>query len=79
MENKIKHSQDLQLREVEIANFQDSLKASAILGRIVNGQPATENQFPHQCAVLSPVGSGFSVCGGSIISTLWVLTGKSFI
>jgi len=58
--------------KVQFATFQDSVKAG--LGRIVNGQPAQANQIPHQCSVLSPVGGGFSVCGGSIISAGWVLT-----
>ncbi|KAJ6642568.1 Serine protease 3 [Pseudolycoriella hygida] len=64
----------VKLKEIEISTFQDSVRASTVLGRIVNGQPATENQIPHQCAILSPVGNGFSVCGGSIISAGWVLT-----
>lgn len=74
-EIELKCSQGQQLREVEISRFQDSQRASA-LGRIVSGQPAIENQFPYQCSVLSPVGVGFSVCGGSIISSGWVLTGR---
>ncbi|XP_037039762.1 brachyurin-like [Bradysia coprophila] len=69
----IAYGSSAKLREVEISRFQDSKKASA-LGRIVSGQPANENQFPYQCSVLSPVGAGFSVCGGSIISSGWVLT-----
>lgn len=66
----------IQLPKVAISSYQNSSKASTAIGRIINGQPATENQIPHQCAVLSPIGGGFAVCGGSIISTGYVLTGK---
>lgn len=75
------HSQYLQIPKIQISTFRESVRAAAnrnqpALGRIVNGQPATENQIPHQCAVLSPIGRAFSLCGGSIISDSWVLTGK---
>lgn len=40
----------------------------------MNGSPATANQFPHQVSVLAPVTGGFSVCGGSLISSEWVIT-----
>jgi len=60
--------------KVDISTFQDSLKASRSLGRIVNGSPATANQIPHQASVLAPVTGGFNVCGGSVISNLWILT-----
>lgn len=42
--------------------------------RIANGSPASNNQFPHQVSILSPSGSGSTVCGGSLISRDWVLT-----
>lgn len=64
----------LQFPKVPITTFRNSAKASA--SRIANGLPATENQIPHQCAILSPVGGAFAICGGSIISNEWVLTGK---
>ncbi|XP_055693976.1 brachyurin-like [Lutzomyia longipalpis] len=41
--------------------------------RIVNGQPAATNQFPHQATVFSTNNNatgGF--CGGSLISPIWV-------
>ena len=42
--------------------------------RVANGHAAGANQIPHQCSVLAPIGGGFSVCGGSVISANWVLT-----
>lgn len=46
-----------------------------IEGRIVNGFPATANQFPWQVGLrMTGTGGGTSVCGGSIISNTWVLT-----
>lgn len=74
----------MQLPKVEISKFPKLLKAATAVGgfingqpngRIINGQPANENQIPHQCSILSPIGGAFAVCGGSIISTSWVMTG----
>lgn len=42
--------------------------------RIHNGHAAAANQFPHQVALFIPIGADASVCGGSIISNLWILT-----
>nr|CAD7407042.1 unnamed protein product [Timema cristinae] len=39
--------------------------------RIVNGNQASRGQFPHQAALYL---DGRSFCGGSLISTTWVLT-----
>ncbi|KAJ9580605.1 hypothetical protein L9F63_024220 [Diploptera punctata] len=39
--------------------------------KIVNGQQATRGQFPYQAALYL---DGSSFCGGSLISTTWVLT-----
>ena len=39
--------------------------------KIVGGLFATENQFPHQIAILH---NGVLRCGGSIISASWILT-----
>lgn len=47
---------------------------NAMSSRIHNGHPADANQFPHQVALLIATPQGNSVCGGSIISTNWVLT-----
>jgi secreted trypsin-like serine protease len=41
-----------------------------VLPKIVNGQPATTGQFPHQAAVLI---GGSSFCGGSLIARDWIL------
>lgn len=61
---------------MKVSADKSSASKAVILGRIVNGQQATENQIPHQCAVLSPIGRAFAICGGSIISAAWVLTGR---
>jgi len=39
--------------------------------KIVNGNPATAGQFPHQAALLI---DGGTFCGGSLISQTFVLT-----
>ncbi|KAJ6636850.1 Serine protease 2 [Pseudolycoriella hygida] len=79
----IAHGLAASLPNVQITTFRESVRASAynslsakapLVGRIANGQPANENQIPYQVAVLSPIGHVFSICGGSIISTGWVLT-----
>lgn len=66
---------------VPIAPYRDTLLAAkpfvidANSERIANGHAAANNQFPHQCSVLSPLGGGsFSICGGSIVSASWVLS-----
>lgn len=61
----------------QISSNQDIRQLDATSGpssRIANGHLATLNQFPYQCSILSPVGEAFSLCGGSIISSEWVLT-----
>lgn len=50
------------------------MRAAGAQSRIANGHAASANQFPHQVSVVSPVGGSFSVCGGSLISTSWVLS-----
>lgn len=43
-------------------------------GRIVNGKPAAGGQFPHY-AILNSLINGLTYqCGGSLISSLWVLS-----
>lgn len=42
--------------------------------RIVNGENAAPNQFPYQARMLAPVSGGYVVCGGSILSDIWVCT-----
>lgn len=48
--------------------------SSKVAARIVNGQAALENQFPHQALVFIVTLSGTYQCGGSLISPLYVLS-----
>lgn len=43
-------------------------------GRIVNGNEAESKQFPYQVSLRSVSSKGASICGGSIISSSFVLT-----
>lgn len=43
-------------------------------GRIVGGEVATPGQFPYQVAILTLYPTGTGLCGGSVISTTYVLT-----
>jgi len=47
---------------------------NAVGGRIINGSPASSGQIPWQVALYLSVSGGTSFCGGSLISTTWVLT-----
>lgn len=52
----------------------ESLKENqSLVPRIVNGQAAAENQFPHQALVYISKLRGTSQCGGSLLSASWVL------
>lgn len=42
--------------------------------RIVNGQEASPKQYPHQALLIIGTLQGSFQCGGSLISSLWVLT-----
>ena len=42
--------------------------------RIVGGESTEVNEYPWQAAVVIPHDSGFALCGGSLISDIWVLT-----
>ncbi|XP_049547608.1 brachyurin-like [Anopheles darlingi] len=42
--------------------------------RIVNGEEATPGQFPYQIALLSNFAAGGGLCGGSILTTTYILT-----
>lgn len=42
--------------------------------RIVNGRPASTNQFPHQALLVIQKSQGTYQCGGTLISPTWVLT-----
>jgi secreted trypsin-like serine protease len=50
------------------------LPQSANFSRIVNGQTASANQFPHQALVFISTIQGTYQCGGSLISSEWVLS-----
>lgn len=43
-------------------------------GRIVNGQNAAKNQFPHQAVLTITTSQGRALCGGSLIAPLWILS-----
>ena len=45
-------------------------------GRIVNGNLAVPNQFPHQALLIV---NGNVQCGGSLISDLWILTAQQCV
>lgn len=60
-----------------VENFDDSLsrnETNNLQGRIAFGQPATFGQFPFQALLFVKIGANFFRCGGSLISSLWVLT-----
>ena len=42
--------------------------------RICNSIPAAPKQFPWQVAILIFIGNSIYFCGGSLISSQWVLT-----
>ncbi|KAF5293457.1 hypothetical protein FQA39_LY02942 [Lamprigera yunnana] len=42
--------------------------------RIISGESATLGQFPWQISTIHQVPLGTAVCGGSLISSRWVLT-----
>jgi len=54
--------------------FSSSSSENKHQGRIVNAVPAELNQFPYQVSVRSIAGSNASLCGGSVLSSHFVLT-----
>ncbi|XP_050097684.1 chymotrypsin-like [Anopheles aquasalis] len=46
--------------------------------RIVGGQEATPGQFPYQVALVGEYALGTGVCGGSILTNLYVLTAAHY-
>lgn len=42
--------------------------------RIVNGRPSTRGQFPYYALLLIKTFNGTGACGGSLISSQWILT-----
>lgn len=60
--------------EIEFDNVSDYLEITPKRNpRIVNGQAAAVNQYPHQALVFINTKQGSFQCGGSLISDLWVL------
>ena len=53
--------------ELEIEDFTNAAKK----GRIVNGRPASANQFPHQVRLVI---NGNALCGGSLLNSLWIVS-----
>lgn len=51
-----------------------SLLGQGRTGRIVNGQTAVKNQFPHQAVLAISTGQGRALCGGSLIAPKWILS-----
>lgn len=45
-----------------------------VVSKIVNGQAASVNQFPHQALLFINTLQGTYQCGGSLISVTWVLS-----
>lgn len=63
-------AQDLEstkFHELQIEDFSNSIKR----GNIVNGQPASANQFPHQARLVI---NGNILCGGSLINSFWIVS-----
>lgn len=56
-----------------VVNLEDLNEYQILVPRIVNGQPAAENQFPHQALVYISKHRGTSQCGGTLLSSSWVL------
>ncbi|XP_055846065.1 brachyurin-like [Episyrphus balteatus] len=49
-------------------------RGKAIEGRITNGEPAAEKQFPYQVGLMLYLDAGRAWCGGTLISNRWILT-----
>lgn len=59
----------------QFVNKQNSLFGlDALDGRITNGQEAQRHQVPHQVGLFLHFPDGVGLCGGSVISTEYVLT-----
>jgi secreted trypsin-like serine protease len=55
-------------------NLDVSLSERSVSPRIVNGQAAATNQFPHQALLYINTIQGVFQCGGSLINPTWVLS-----
>lgn len=56
-----------------VVDLDDLKENQSLVTRIVNGQAAAENQFPHQALVYISKLRGTSQCGGTLLSASWVL------
>lgn len=56
-----------------VVNLEGLEESQSLVPRIVNGQAAAENQFPHQALVYISKLRGTSQCGGTLLSASWVL------
>lgn len=54
--------------------IQDGRYESSVDNRIANGLTAFDSQFPYVVSIRSPLNGATIHCGGSIISSSWVLT-----
>lgn len=62
------------VKQVAPKDFPHESAAKKVQGRIVNGIPASPNQFPYQVSIRSVSGKTAAVCGGSILSESFILT-----
>lgn len=49
-------------------------KMSELEGRIVNGDKADVNQFPHHAFIMITKTIGEFICGGSLVTDQWILS-----
>lgn len=71
---EIKEWRDVQPKNAEVATVHSSRAP-----RIVNGEIATQNEFPYMAGVILHFDTGNSWCGGSLISRLFVLTAANCV
>ncbi|KAH8300134.1 hypothetical protein KR044_010396 [Drosophila immigrans] len=66
----------LLILSLAVATATASTAVTTVQGRIINGQPAAEGQFPYQVGLsfASASSSETYFCGGVIIGTEWLLT-----
>lgn len=62
------------VKQVSPKDFLLPPSPSRVQGRIVTGNRAALRQFPYQVSIRATSGTTTSICGGSIISTTFILT-----